>query len=192
MSDGVKFIFKTLFKVPLFILISYGIFNAFAFCFIYFKMLGVSYVVMQTAVENNYLPQTELLTLYNYVNEFNNIEMVENATLIVGAENMDTANPDYVPMANATDTSATVAIAANSSDARRKVQYGHTVTVGVTCDYMFVWPLDYRTANRASDGTLVDAGSGAMNITSSDVTRNAITIVYTVPGLKYYPDLLTI
>ena len=54
MTDGVKFIFKTLIKVPVYIVAAFGIFNIFAFCFIYFRLLGVSYVVQQTAIENTY------------------------------------------------------------------------------------------------------------------------------------------
>ena len=69
MSDGVKFIFKTLLKVPIIILVTYAIFNAFAFSLSYFKILGFSYVAMQTAVENNYLPTQELNTLTTYLTD---------------------------------------------------------------------------------------------------------------------------
>ena len=36
MNESVKFIFKTLLKVPVFILVAYAIFNLFAFSFSYF------------------------------------------------------------------------------------------------------------------------------------------------------------
>lgn len=189
MSDSVKFIFTTLMKVPILIFIAYGIFNLFAFCFVFFKMLGVSYVVMQTAIENNYLPHTELLTLYEYVDSFNDITMIENASIIVGGTGLDTASPNYVAMSGATDTTATLSQTANSSDARRKVQYGHTVTIGVTCDYVFIWPLTYRVPGHNGAATPVQDPSNAQNA-GINTARNAINIVYNVPGLRYYPDLL--
>lgn len=197
MSDSVKFIFKTLIKVPVIIAVAYGVFNIFAFCFIYFKMLGLSYVVMQTAVENNYLPQKELGTLYDYVHQMDeDIEMIENASIIVGIDE----DGNYLSMDNDKDTSPEY-----DNDARRKQQYGKQVTVGVTCDYIFIWPLDYRAAD---DGVAektqgLDGNTGAVDTGfSPDLmqeaaangsairSNNAIQITYTVPGLKYYPDLL--
>lgn len=184
MADSVKFIFLTLIKVPIIIFIAYGILNLFAFCFIYFKMLGVSYVVMQTAVENNYLPASELNTLYTYVDSFNNISMVENATIIVGGTGLDTSNPNYAVMSNSGDTAATIPDnGTNSSDARSKKQYGRTVTVGVTCDYKFIWPLMPNKVQGMGSTTPPQTNTGRVT------ANNDITIVYTVPGLRYYPDL---
>lgn len=190
MHNEVKFIFKTLIKVPVIIAVAYAIFNLFAFCFIYFKVLGVSYVVMQTAVENNYLPASELIMLYDYVDGFNDIDMVENASIIVAVENKSSDTPNYIAMNNRTDTSPTIAGVADAHDARTRVQYGHTVTVGVTADYVFVWPLDYRTTQRDADGNLVSADDSG-GYMGQDRTNNNIVIVYDVPGLKYYPDLLS-
>ena len=53
MAENVKFIFKTLIKVPIIIFVTYFIVNLFAFTVSYFRLLGVSYVVLQTAIENN-------------------------------------------------------------------------------------------------------------------------------------------
>ena len=197
MSDNVKFIFVTLLKVPIIIGIAYGIFNLFAFAFVFFKMLGVSYVVMQTAVENNYLPKSELVTLYEYVDSFNQIAMIDNAAIIVGATNINTNSPNYITMNSATETGPTVAESTTQTDARRKVQYGHKVTVGVTCDYRFVWPLQYSVTGNGDDVP----SDEPINLTGGDreqvidnhieVEDNNIKFVYTVPGLKYYPDLLS-
>lgn len=197
MSDSVKFIFKTLIKVPIIIAVAYGIFNIFAFCFIYFKMLGLSYVVMQTAVENNYLPEQELNTLQDYIEQIDNdIYMVENAGIVVGVDgdtiystNMEPAVLDGIPY---------------DIDARRKRQYGRTVTVGITCDYVFIWPLDYRTnasgqversegfygnTGTVDTGFSDEAINDAISNNTAIETNNNMSIVYTVPGLKYYPDL---
>lgn len=186
MEDGIKYIFKTLLKVPIIIVVAYFIFNIFAFCFIYFKMLGASYIVMQTAVENNYLPATELATLHNYINQFNNIEMVSNAALIVGDDGTNLVVYDGVT------TDPTVPEGLTTSDARRKTQYGHNVTVGVTCRFLPVWPLQHGRV----DGFNPGSGDGTDYIGDPttdmvvDIEANNITITYNVPGLKYYPDLI--
>ena len=80
MTDSVKFIFKTLIKVPIFIFVAFFILNIFSIAFIYFKMLGLSYVVMQTAVENNYLPDSEVSMILTYLNDISNgiVELKNN------------------------------------------------------------------------------------------------------------------
>lgn len=81
MEDSVRRIFSTLIKVPIIILVSYLIFNIFAFTLSYFKLLGISYVVMQTAVENNYIPDAEMETLTKYVQSLST-SVLENAEII--------------------------------------------------------------------------------------------------------------
>jgi len=67
MSETVKFIFKCLIKVPVIILVSFAIFNIFAFWVSSNKMIGLSYTVQQVAVENNYIPASERSSLENYM-----------------------------------------------------------------------------------------------------------------------------
>ena len=43
MSDGVKFVFKTLFKVPIFILAAYLLMNVLGIVTTYFKVQGIQY-----------------------------------------------------------------------------------------------------------------------------------------------------
>lgn len=181
MAENVKFIFKTLIKVPCIIMVSFFVFNAFAFGLTYFKLLGLSYVVMQTAVENNYIPATELDTLNNYLANISNTGVIDNARIVLSDPN-------------------------NSSikDATQKRQYGQPVTVGITAHYRFIWPLTPKdqlanTSDQfigygqkessnfsgfADDGTLEER---RMEIENNQ--NNNITLIYTVPGLKYYPDL---
>ena len=59
MTGTVKSIFKTLVKVPVTIIVAYFIINLVLFSYFYFRFAGVSYVIMQTAMENNYIPETE-------------------------------------------------------------------------------------------------------------------------------------
>ena len=202
MSDEVKFIFKTLFKVPVIIFVSFFILNIFAFFFIYFKVLGASYVVMQTAVENNYLPRAELNQLVNYVCDWNSIPMVSNAGIVIDK------NERYVDASNI-DT-----LSYSENDARRRQQYGGTVTCGARADYVLVWPLSYRETMEGAgyDSVAAQTGDnvGVNGWDNSSPTFNGfkseddlqqmreekqtgitISLYYTVPGLKYYPDLLT-
>ena len=170
MNDSVKFIFKTLIKVPVIILVMYAIFNLFAFSFSYFKIMGFSYVAMQTAVENNYIPDTEMGTLQSYLNGLETY-MLEDATLTV-------------------DTGGGV---------NKKVQYGTPITVTVEAHYRFIWPLmpaEQRTGAAAMGMDGQNIGSALSNDQLEDARmeyennpQNNIHISYTVPGLKYYPDL---
>lgn len=166
MAENVKFIFKSLIKVPVIILVVYAVFNVFAFSLSYFKILGFSYVAMQTVVENNYIPEQERNTLDTYLNSMET-SMLENLTLECSTSN--------------------------------KVQYGTPVTVTVSAHYRFVWPLmpnEQRTGAAATGmndqdiGTeLTDSELEALRQSREDNPVNNIVISYTVPGLKYYPDL---
>ncbi len=80
MEDSIKTIFKTLIKVPVIIMVSYLIFNIFAFGISYLKILGLSYVVMQTAIENNYIPQEEKNSLELYMTNSIQTPMLQNVS----------------------------------------------------------------------------------------------------------------
>lgn len=200
MSDDLKFVVKTLLRIPIIIFFSYLVFNIMCFFFIYFRMLGFSYIIMQTAVENNYLPTQELTTLTTYmsdldghdgVNDANGVYMVENAGIIVG---MNGSTPVYANSAGYA-----------TNDARVKRQYGHEVTVGVACDYKMVWPFIGRETHvndsavqglndtDTFEGFRTDTRTRQQELVENDggTSISHIEIVYTVPGLKYYPDLLT-
>lgn len=180
MSDAVRYIFKTLIKVPVFIAVAYLIFNIFAFTLTYFKMLGFSYVVMQTATQNNYLPDAERITLQNYLDSISNVYIIDDAKLILSGTE---ANESTLP-------------------ANQKRQYGQSVTVGVQCHYKFIWPLQPKEQlqNEGEGFIGMSDNSAFSGFAGSDVLtarreeyeanpKNNIIIKYTVPGLKYYPDL---
>lgn len=170
MNDSVKFIFKTLIKVPVIILVSYFIFNLFAFTFTYFRLMGLSYVVMQTVVENNFIPEDEKQTLTNYINSLET-GVVNN--LAIGCDTNttnDTANGGPYVNVNAPDND------------NYKVQYGTPITVTVSAKYNWVFPL----VNTADDGNGTPHADGLEYNENFD---NNIVITYVIPGLKYYPDL---
>lgn len=192
MSESVKFIFKTLLRIPIIIMTVYLLFNIFAFSFTYFRVLGFSYVVMQTAVENNYLPTTEKNQLNNYLNNIvAQSDFVSNAYIVYNSTSRSDGVTEVDPNYNA-------AIA--SAETRR--QYGEPVRVGVAFSYTFIWPL--MPNEQVSDGkNAVNGlnGTDSSYVSDSELTArmnqkkknatNPIVITYTVPGLKYYPDLLS-
>lgn len=178
MTDNIKFIFKVLIKVPVMIVALYLVFNAFAFGLTYFKLLGLSYVVMQTAVENNYIPPLELETLSSYLDDIADTGVITEAAIVVEDVNDASIKP-----------------------ATERRQYGSPVTVGVSANYKFIMPLTPKEQ-------LVNPGEGFEGMDKSksfsgyadDATlesrrqaiedrKNNINMIYTVPGLKYYPDL---
>ena len=194
MTDGVKFIFKTLIKVPIIIFVSYFIFNIFVFCFTYFRMLGFSYVVMQTAVENNYLPTDEYTQLNAYLTSISNSEFIEagSAKIVVNAP---AESEYYIPY----DTGYTDGIEPAYGSVYSKRQYGKPVRVGVIYKFRMVWPLMPHQQVADSDNAvagLSDDEPTALSDAELELARdntssyNVILITYTVPGLKYYPDLL--
>jgi len=170
MNSSITFIFKTLIKVPVIILVSYFIFNVFAFGLVYFKLLGISYVAMQVAAENNFVPAQEMNTIQAYLDNLSLTEIVDNASIVV---------PDNT-----------------------KKQYGEPVTVRITADYKFIFPLTPREQLVNTEDKFTGYGDSkstsfhgfADNATlearrSNNISKNNIVIEYTVPGLKYYPDL---
>lgn len=245
MSDEVKFIFKTLLKVPVIILVSFMVLNIFAFFFIYFKVLGLSYVIMQTAVENNYLPVSELSVLCEYVHEFEDIPMVTNSAIIVaksGNTYSYVQSPTDMTVLNSTldydgdgiaesdashnaEGSSQAAFSGTTKNyirydmtagtpntALKKQQYGKKVTVGAHCGYKLVWPLSYEQTFKGDDaryggnsgqnpngvqglkgtGTTIGKTDAQLLTDREDkATIMNFDICYTVPGLRYYPDLLT-
>ena len=171
MNDSVKFIFKTLIKVPVIILVSYFVFNLFAFTFTYFRLLGFSYVAMQTVVENNFIPPDEQTTLTNYLNS---LETGVVSNLAVGCDtNVSNDASNGGPYIDIT----------NPDNDNIRVQYGTPITVTVSAKYTWVFPLANTMAENPSDSAHADG------LTYHENSDNNIVISYTVPGLKYYPDM---
>lgn len=201
MADNVKFIFKSLIKVPIFIFVAFFIFNIFTFFFIYFKMLGISYVVMQTAVENNYLPQQELTTLNKYMTSLNKISYVENAHIVV--DNDTSGATLYNGSGNYLDENGNAkALKSDGHNSVTRRQYGNYIVTGVYCKYRIIWPLQYVETMHDTTAGVAGMNNGNHNTVETSNTTLAnrrsdskhavlipIKLVYTIPGLKYYPDL---
>ena len=187
MSDSVKFIFTTLIKVPCIIFGAFFIFNIFAFFFIYFKILGFSYVVMQEVVENNYLTSSQIDQLNAQFSAIDNIPLADNTNIIVGLSSSATDSfGNKIPVminknrgngrntlvhTNSPNGSTTSVVGKSASS---KTQYGTTKTVGVHCDYTIVWPLSYNNAmtSTGTDGTGVSGLGASHKYNSMDTTYN--------------------
>ena len=63
MSDGVKFVFKTLFKVPVIILAAYLLMNILGLATTFFRVQGVQYGLENVVTENNYISRADLTKL---------------------------------------------------------------------------------------------------------------------------------
>ena len=189
MTDSVKGIFVTLIKIPVIVVIIYLVFNVFAFSYNYFRLLGFSYIVMQTAVENNYLPPDEKNTLETYLATLEQSNVQDDGTKREIFTNL------YLEV----DTVDAQADGSGSVENDR-VQYGTPIRITVSGHYHFILPLmpteqvsggDAVEGLNGTAGTYIDRDSGqiidAMDRTSGQ--QNNITITYYVPGLKYYPDL---
>lgn len=174
MSNFVSTVFRVIIKVPIIVIVCYVIYNVFGFGLSYFKMLGLSYVALQTAVENNYIPPSEERTLKKYMeNEMEtgilqNVEFTPNTALGEGS--------------------------------RR--QYGDEVIVGVQAHYKFLFPLQPKEITKDNAGVdganSKNSGRYHGEKTEDELDRdrakydsgmNNIVIEYKVPGLRYYSDL---
>ena len=162
MSDSVKMVFKTLIKIPIIIMISYLIANILFFSISYFKILGVSYIVMQTAIKNNFIPATEQQTLETYMNSLET-GVLENVTI-------------------------------RGTDFTQRRQYGESITVGVEAHFNFILPLmptEYNGRVSGLNGTASGPDSALADARAAAEAQKEpnIVIEYTIPGMKYYPDL---
>jgi uncharacterized membrane-anchored protein YitT (DUF2179 family) len=190
MTDAVKFIFKPLIKVPIYIAISYLIFNIVFMCLFYFKFLGISYTVMQTCMENNFLADREKNAIQSGLDE-----IVNRSAIISDA---------YVAVYDTSRRSSTGAYIANKPNAsnNRRTQYGSTKTVGIHYVYTWIWPLtvqetglNIQSINSAEDISNNNTNSNMHSDSTLESAREAkkqgleFDIYYTVPGLQYYADL---
>jgi hypothetical protein len=163
MSDSVKFIFKTLIKVPVTIAIAFLVFNIFSWTISYFKLNSASYIVMQVGLENNYIPPNEELMINSYLKSLESDILTD---VRIGGE----------------------------STYNRKRQYGEKLTVGVSANLRFIWPLMHNeqyAASNSPDKYFGDAKSKSelsQDLKSKESEGN-INIIYTIPGMQHYSDI---
>lgn len=210
MEGGVKFIFKTLIKIPCIIVVCYFFFNLFSFSLTYFKMMGASYAIMQVSMENNYLPDAELKSLNNYVQQFNSEkrrsqddeyvangkEMVTDIKIIV-----ETDDGTDVTLAGYNESNGTNEVT-NDTNVNKRRQYGKQIAYGLSYTYNWIWPLSFGMFQTNGQTGVAGYGDikGTTNVRSraqyiqsqhnNDLEqRGTIKFIHRVPGLQYYSDL---
>lgn len=184
MSDGVKFIFKTLIKVPFIIFVSFFIFNIFAFTVSYFRIVGASNTLQQAIMDNNYLVDSDKTTFENYT-KLLKTNCLDNIQIIV-----DTDGNEYVP--------------GNYQWKNEREQYGNVITCGITARFKPIIPLIYTdtledgkvrgygsTYTGASGGTKSSADLEKLRKDKNENAEGNITVVTKVVGMQYYSDLAT-
>jgi hypothetical protein len=169
MSDGVKFVFKTLFKVPIFILAAYFLMNIFGLVTTYFKVQGVEYGLENIVTENNYISTSDLEKLmpqlwalgYSYdeaTSTWQKIAYVDEVGFVV--QDPSTGDLVNVPLASPLTSSAAQAAQQATSDVNSvytaatgnadrspmtRTQYGTSKVIGYYAQYVIIWPLTVYT-----------------------------------------------
>ena len=163
MSDEVRWIFKTLIKVPVIVFGAFLVFNIFAFGYTYSKALGLSYVAMQEVVENNYITGSQANQFRRYFYDIEQTPLIHNMTLITGkvgnqislwdknSNNLGDVYTGYMSRLTDSTELARYSTVSPADHAGVKVQYGHDKTVGIHCEFSILWPLSYQYTNPTLD-----------------------------------------
>lgn len=199
MVDSVKFIFRTLLRVPIIIAVVYLCLNVFSFTVNYIRLYSLSQVAINTAMENNYIPQNEFEALLGYADTLTN-PIMNRVDIMVGTDAGDVTGTrrsdgtvNGIPFTQ-----------------WQRGQYGQEVTVSVTGSFLWLLPIPWvnnnefawmdRTEGMGGGPPSVVNDAAAMQAeldrrglgnpeTAVGWPRQNITFTYTVPGLKYYPDI---
>lgn len=204
MERGVSFIFRTLIKVPIIIMVSFFIFNIFAFTVSYFKVIGAVNAIQQVAIDNNFLPQEDVDTFKKYLEQEVETTYLQNAQIIINTDGRDFDKQFINSDGQRVDVDMNDFDPENTSVNERK-QYGNTITVGVTAEYRFIWPLMHIETLDDGRVQVYGPGQGQANtgITETFTTADQqeaerqrradsvgnITVVNKVMGMQYYSDL---
>lgn len=175
MVEELKFIFKTLIKIPCIIMVLYLIFNIFAFSLTYFRMLGASYAVMNTALINNYIPPQEKKDLQQYIDGFET-QNVKDITLI----GKDSPRTQY-------GTIKEVGVSYTYKWIWPLTPQDQGLTFGGYDEFQS------DSQNGTTYSALTDAWKKSDDQIQADLEAKAqtgtIKLIYKVPGLQYYADL---
>ena len=161
----------------------------------YFKVMGLSYVVVQTAIENNFIPTSEGDTLNSYAKSLEN-GFLKHVAIGCDTQNSSTSVSLLLSSNSLSSSGICYDISSANTSNNKKVQYGKPIKVTVLAQFVAILPLV-----NPGEGSLSLESSDAMNYymdtydptvsdhSSYDINDSNIIFEYTVPGLKYYPDL---
>lgn len=194
MSDEVKFIFKTLIKVPCIIVVAYIVLNIFGLFYTWFTLIGLQNVLTTTIANNNYINANTMDEIVAQLGKMQETAFIDHINLVVGTDGA--GEPIVVPVARknattganetVTPDAATIGSALGvlnneKTNIMTKCQYGNYKTIGIQCFYTIQWPLMPReytnNANADANGTLAAdglAGFQAMDRTSVAYTDNGM------------------
>lgn len=139
MSDGVKFIFKTLIKVPIIIAIVLFLFNIFNFVMYYTRLYTLTQMVESIVMENNYIPADLRDTVVDYSASMSN----RNRSFL---RNIDIVDEEYNKDTGAVTSNRLWLSFANSNTVHystdyAKLQYGNSRRITVQGAFVWVIPL---------------------------------------------------
>lgn len=174
MSTEIKNIFKILIGVPVVIMACFFIFNLFAFGFSMFKVLGIYFVVMQTAIENNYITPEDKVILQNYMDN-------QETAMLTNIRFTDETEFNRVQYGTMVD----VGVEAKYNFIMPLTVKEQTKSGGVEgfSDVSYVDSLGSSTIWKSADELEYDRQQKLSRAKSNIRFHNKI------PGLKYYPDL---
>ena len=118
--DEVKAIFKALIAIPVTILIVYTFINGWYVYNTFLKLDSISEMAMDAAVRNNYIPEEQENVLQSYMNDLNNIEIINSADIKVDTSHSGTGNT----------------IRSNN----KRVQYNNNIAITASCNVNLVTP----------------------------------------------------
>lgn len=168
MGDAVKYIFTKLIKVPVIILVSYAIFNAFGFVLSSMKVLGLSYVALQTAMENNFIPAAERSLIENYMTASLETDLLQNVRFTDGTTFTKKQYGEEVTVG---------------------VQAEYKIIWPLTPKEQIHGEFEGMNGSGSFGGYKTEAELEATRRELENKSKANIVIEYVVPGLKYYPDL---
>lgn len=192
-------------------MISFGIFNIFAFTISYFRLVSASNTIQQAIMSNNYLTDADMETFSNYLGNLETTYL-RDIKVVLNTNVDNPSNPVYEPDKE---------LVLNNNDSacireNKRRQYGTLVDCGVVANYTFILPLQYAGSKDSIIGGDVNGfgkhaeqiydQSGGVNAgheqrylygadydKNSDETkarfRNKISVVNRVVGMQYYSDL---
>jgi len=163
MEGSVKFIFKTLVKVPAIIIVCYIFFNIFSFVLSYFKLVSASYTIMQVGMENNYIPSRQEQSIKNYLSTLNTGVL---SNVRIAGERTYNVRRQY----------------------GEELEVGVSARIKFIWPLMHHEQFEASSDPDQAFGKMLSRSELAAKRNDKEVKQN-IVITYKISGLQYYPDL---
>lgn len=193
-SGMIMTVLRQFLKIIWFTFLFYLITNVIGFFLAYMRVSSASYALQQKAMENNFIPEEEMEAFQMHLNNLKSA-YVQDLHIVVYTDKGPgetgafwRKDEDEVPV-DYTDYSVFF-----KDNVNERVQYGHTIYVGVACDFRALFPFLYNETIK-SGKVAGNNGSGSDFLSDEELKRSRkytvghIDIVEPVIGLRYYSDL---